>query len=211
MSIGLSIRKLFGKHERKISDLYRSLYIDINELCSKIQLQNPEARRILEIGCGEGVVTEKLSSLFPSSEIIGIDISDNIGRQFKPQSGNVKFYKLTVEEYLANYKSDFDIVILSDVLHHIPDNYKSLFITNCRKMVKNGGKFFLKEYVFYKSFFTLTALFADRYLTGDRYVSFFYPHEFKNFVLEHFSSDAISDSFTIRPRKNNMAYAITII
>ena len=44
-------------------------------------------RRILEVGCGEGAVSERLAALYPNAEITAIDITPNVGRLYAGRLG----------------------------------------------------------------------------------------------------------------------------
>jgi hypothetical protein len=54
MSVGASIRKMFGPYERHVSEAYRSMYLNIDEFVEQVRRWSPYPHRILEVGCGEG-------------------------------------------------------------------------------------------------------------------------------------------------------------
>ena len=82
MPIGPAIRQMFGPFENHVSEFYRGIFVDLNSLVDKIQQWSP-ASNILEVGCGEGAVIERLVKAFPESNITGIDITPRVGRLFQ--------------------------------------------------------------------------------------------------------------------------------
>ena len=52
-----------------------------NKLISSLQLKGNEA--ILDLGCGDGILTEQLSLLVPNGYVLGIDASVGMIRQNK--------------------------------------------------------------------------------------------------------------------------------
>jgi trans-aconitate methyltransferase len=60
---------MFGPYERQISEAYRSIYIDIDAFVELMRQWKPNASRILEVGCGEGAVTQRLNAAYPNAKI----------------------------------------------------------------------------------------------------------------------------------------------
>jgi 2-polyprenyl-6-hydroxyphenyl methylase/3-demethylubiquinone-9 3-methyltransferase len=94
--------------------------------------------RILDIGCGAGILSEPLARL--GAEVIGIDpAAENIeiAAAHAQDSGvNVDYRAVTAEE-LAARKEKFDIVLAMEVVEHVVD--VPAFVATCTSMVKPGG------------------------------------------------------------------------
>lgn len=94
-------------------------------ILEKIYFKNPKS--ILDIGCGDGFYLYLLYSLFPNVKIIGVDNDKNA---LKSASSNLKggSVKLKYEDIynLSFYNNSFDVVILSEVLEHLDDDFKGL-------------------------------------------------------------------------------------
>lgn len=94
--------------------------------------------RILDIGCGGGVLSEPLARL--GAEVTGADPSaDNItvARHHAEQAGVAVDYRATTAEDLAAAGKKFDIVLAMEVVEHVTD--VKLFVRVCAGMVKPGG------------------------------------------------------------------------
>ena len=79
MPIGPIIRQMLGPFERSASELYRSVFVNLNAFADQIK-QWTSASNILELGCGEGAVAERLVDRFPNVNYTGIDITPRVGR-----------------------------------------------------------------------------------------------------------------------------------
>jgi 2-polyprenyl-6-hydroxyphenyl methylase/3-demethylubiquinone-9 3-methyltransferase len=94
--------------------------------------------RILDIGCGGGILSEPLARL--GGSVVGIDpAAENVevARLHAEQSGLAIDYRATTAEALADAGERFDIVIASEVVEHVAD--VPLFVRRATEMLKPGG------------------------------------------------------------------------
>jgi 2-polyprenyl-6-hydroxyphenyl methylase/3-demethylubiquinone-9 3-methyltransferase len=94
--------------------------------------------RILDIGCGGGLLAEPLARL--GAEVVAVDPSDtNIeaAKAHAAQSGVAVDYRCATAEELAEVGETFDIVLAMEVVEHVTD--VSLFVKGCAAMVRPGG------------------------------------------------------------------------
>jgi 2-polyprenyl-6-hydroxyphenyl methylase/3-demethylubiquinone-9 3-methyltransferase len=94
--------------------------------------------RILDIGCGAGILSEPLARL--GADVVGIDpAAENIeiARAHADESGVEVDYRATTAEELAANKEQFDIVLAMEVVEHVVD--VPAFVKTCTSMVKPGG------------------------------------------------------------------------
>ncbi|KAB0794486.1 hypothetical protein PPYR_11325 [Photinus pyralis] len=101
--------------------------------------------KILEIGCGGGIVTEKMSR--KGGDITGIDVNlaiINVAKnhlKLDPSITNVEYRLQSVEEHCLDNFEKYDVIILNTVLQHIVD--KEPFLQCCIKCLKPGGSAFI--------------------------------------------------------------------
>ena len=101
MGIGASIRHSFGPAEPFVTEFYRSRFINLDELTRTIaSLSNPA--RILEVGCGEGAVAERLAVAFPHATYVGLDIAPEPGALFTGDRSRFEFRRELSSEFLAS-------------------------------------------------------------------------------------------------------------
>ena len=109
--------------------------------------------KILDIGCGGGLLCEPLSKL--GAIITGIDPSkENIEvakLHSKEMNLNINYICCSPEK--LNLENEFDVILNMEVIEHISN--VNLFIKNCSKLIKKKGIMFvatlnknLKSYIF---------------------------------------------------------------
>ena len=94
--------------------------------------------RILDIGCGGGILSEPLARL--GAAMVGADPATTnieVARQHATQEGLSIDYRDTTAEALADAGERFDIVLAMEVVEHVTD--VDLFVRRCGEMVKPGG------------------------------------------------------------------------
>lgn len=82
-------------------------------------------KKILDAGCGEGFVVNCLKKENNDLDITGLDIEKDALEYAKDFNPGIKFLEGSVYELPFN-DSEFDIVILSEVLEHLEDPKKAL-------------------------------------------------------------------------------------
>ena len=93
------------------------------KLVAELDLKGDEF--ILDLGCGDGITTEKLAQLVPDGQVVGIDSSHGMIESAKKLGkGNLKFRILNIND--INYKSKFDLIISNATLHWVKDHRKLL-------------------------------------------------------------------------------------
>ena len=94
--------------------------------------------RILDIGCGGGILCEPLARL--GAAMVGADPAEkNIAaaKVHAAQSELAIDYRATTAEALADAGERFDIVLAMEVVEHVAD--VKLFVRRCAEMVKPSG------------------------------------------------------------------------
>jgi 2-polyprenyl-6-hydroxyphenyl methylase/3-demethylubiquinone-9 3-methyltransferase len=94
--------------------------------------------RILDIGCGGGILCEPLARL--GAAMVGVDPAPaNIAaaRLHASESAIAVDYRAATVETLADAGERFDLVLAMEVVEHVAD--VGLFVRRCAEMVKPGG------------------------------------------------------------------------
>jgi 2-polyprenyl-6-hydroxyphenyl methylase/3-demethylubiquinone-9 3-methyltransferase len=94
--------------------------------------------RVLDIGCGGGLLCEPLARL--GASMVGADPSSSNIEAAKLHAGRGGLaidYRVTTAEALAAAGERFDVVLAMEVVEHVAD--VGLFLRSCAGMVKPGG------------------------------------------------------------------------
>ncbi len=100
-------------------------------------------RRVLDVGCGGGLLSEGMAAR--GSEVTGIDLSEKplaVARLHLLESGHrVTYRQVAVETLAAESPGAFDAVTCLEMLEHVPD--PGSVLRACAALVKPGGQVFL--------------------------------------------------------------------
>ena len=101
-----------------------------------------EGKRVLDVGCGGGILSE--SMYFKGADVTGIDLGEkaiNVAKLHQLESGaKVNYQLIAVEQLAAEQPASFDIVTCMEMLEHVPD--PAAIVAACAKLVKPGGAVF---------------------------------------------------------------------
>lgn len=101
-----------------------------------------EGLRILDIGCGGGLLCEPLARM--GADVVGADASPTnieVASLHAAGSGLDIDYRATTSEDLAAAGERFDVVLNMEVVEHVAD--VELFLQSCAEMVRPGGLMFV--------------------------------------------------------------------
>lgn len=101
--------------------------------------------RILDIGCGGGILSEPLARL--DATVVGADASQSniaVARAHAAQSGLAIDYRDATAESLADAGETFDLVLAMEVVEHVAD--VGLFVDRAAAMVRPGGLMFVATF-----------------------------------------------------------------
>jgi 2-polyprenyl-6-hydroxyphenyl methylase / 3-demethylubiquinone-9 3-methyltransferase len=106
------------------------------------RLDSLKGLRILDIGCGGGILAEPLARL--GATVVGADPSASniaVARRHAAQSGLTLDYREATAEGLADAGELFDVVLAMEVVEHVAD--VALFVDRAAAMVKPDGLLFV--------------------------------------------------------------------
>lgn len=112
-------------------------------------------KRVLDIGCGGGILSESMAQR--GAAVCGIDLSEKalgVARLHLLETGNqVEYRNVSAEELAEESPGHFDVVTCMEMLEHVPN--PASIVAACSNLVKPGGHVFFstinrnpKAYVF---------------------------------------------------------------
>ncbi len=106
-------------------------------LISQLRLKGNET--VLDLGCGDGILTEQLAALVPYGKVLGIDASVGmLETARKLTSNNLKFVCMDINN--INFTNEFDIIFSNAALHWVKGHEQLL--KNTYQALKPNGAIF---------------------------------------------------------------------
>ncbi len=98
-----------------------------------------DGRRVVDIGCGGGILSESLAA--QGASVVGIDLGEKalgVAKLHQLESRSSVAYRLVAAEaFAAESPATFDIVTCMELLEHVPD--PASIIAACAALAKPGG------------------------------------------------------------------------
>ena len=151
---------------------------------------NLSAKRVLDVGCGGGILSESMAEL--GARVTGIDMGEaplSVARLHQHESNlDIDYQQRTIESMSDTGIELFDVITCLEMLEHVPD--PGSVICACKKLLQPGGHLFLstinrnpKSYLF--------AVIGAEYVLGllprgtHDYSKFLKPSEIAGWLREH--------------------------
>ncbi len=99
-------------------------------------------RRVLDVGCGGGILSEAMARL--GAAVTGIDLSEKplkVAQLHLIESGlSVQYENASAESWSEKHPGAFDVVTCMELLEHVPDPAST--VAACARLTKPGGRIF---------------------------------------------------------------------
>jgi 2-polyprenyl-6-hydroxyphenyl methylase/3-demethylubiquinone-9 3-methyltransferase len=101
-----------------------------------------EGRRVVDVGCGGGILTESLA--LSGGQVIGLDMGEgplSVARLHQLETGvEVDYRQCTAETMAAEAPHQFDVVTCMEMLEHVPN--PDSVVAACAALCRPGGQVF---------------------------------------------------------------------
>ncbi|MES9817001.1 MAG: bifunctional 2-polyprenyl-6-hydroxyphenol methylase/3-demethylubiquinol 3-O-methyltransferase UbiG [Candidatus Thiodiazotropha sp.] len=101
-----------------------------------------EGKRVLDVGCGGGILSESMAAC--GAQVTGIDMGEaplQVARLHLLESGlEINYERIPVERLAEEQPDHYDIITCMEMLEHVPD--PASVVKACAQLVKPGGKLF---------------------------------------------------------------------
>lgn len=102
-----------------------------------------EGKRVLDVGCGGGILSESMAKA--GATVTGIDLSEPALEiatlhAMEAQVTSVNYECCSAEDYAAKHHGTFDIVTCMEMLEHVPN--PEAVVQSCHQLLKPGGAAF---------------------------------------------------------------------
>jgi SAM-dependent methyltransferase len=97
-------------------------------------------QHLLDVGGGTGLIAQAIHELFPIARITSIDVEDRFLPGLSIETATFDGTKLPFPD------ASFDCVLLSNVLHHVPETSRVGLLLDCSR-VDGGGRLYIKDHL----------------------------------------------------------------
>lgn len=187
--------------EIKKFDAIADSWWDVNGSMKPLHLLNPlrlqyikqrcqlSGARVLDVGCGGGILTESLTQA--GGNTTGIDLSD---AALEAAKNHAKYGQLTIDyqcisvEKLAEQQgASFDVITCMEMLEHVPE--PESVVRACASLLKPGGKVFFSTLNRTPKAFLLAIVAAEYVMQmlprgTHQYSAFIRPSELEHWAVE---------------------------
>jgi 2-polyprenyl-6-hydroxyphenyl methylase/3-demethylubiquinone-9 3-methyltransferase len=105
-------------------------------------ITNLEGKRVLDVGCGGGILAESLSKA--GATVTGIDLSTKALKVAElhqlESSTTVRYRSISAEDLAKEEPQSYDVVTCMEMLEHVPD--PASVVGACANLCKPGGHIF---------------------------------------------------------------------
>jgi predicted TPR repeat methyltransferase len=163
------VKNLFDDYANRFNDalvnnLQYSLPFIIKEMILKSNIEKSQYKNVIDLGCGTGLAGKDLRDI--STNLIGIDISENMISEAEKLNIYDTLVVGDITENLCTFTHQFDLLIALDVLIYIGD-VKSTF-EEVHKCSNSDSFFIFSVEIQEESGYSL--LKSARYAHSDRYI-----------------------------------------
>ena len=153
-----AIRNNFDQQVERFSNLETGQTTAIDSpLCMELvarsaALLNPDAKRVMDLGCGAGNYAIKITSFLPDVDCTLVDLSANmLAKAEERVAANITGKVLAIQgDYreIPLEENAYDVITAGTTLHHLREDeeWKSVF-TKIFKALKPGGTFWINDIV----------------------------------------------------------------
>ncbi len=161
-------------------------------------------RRVLDVGCGGGILSEALAR--EGAEVTGIDLGAaalKAARAHQHISGvPVRYRRIAVETLAAEKPGAFDAVVCMELLEHVPD--PAAVVAACARLARPGGDVFFATLNRTPAAYLLAIVMAEmvlRIVPGGthQYRRFIRPRDLRNWAQDAGLDDGAFDGMLYLP------------
>jgi len=158
-----------GPYFNLLGEPYRAIFVDLRKVVTDLANALPADAHCLDVGGGDGAVANRLLQRRPDISLTVIDPGPNLGGFIDPAyMGRCEMRAgLALSDMVQNVEP-FDVVMLNDVVHHVPVEARHDFFADLAALCRRSGctRLLIKD-IEPGGLRALMALLSDIYITGE--------------------------------------------
>jgi ubiquinone/menaquinone biosynthesis C-methylase UbiE len=132
---------------KRVAQIYDKVFEPLNSGLRSIGMKmfSPrEGMAVLDVGCGTGVHLELYQKV--GCDVFGIDLSSSMLKVARRRLGEKAHLHLGDASKMPYSGKTFDLIIMSTVLHEMPDEVRSAVLHESERVIKTDGRILLIDF-----------------------------------------------------------------
>lgn len=195
MTLGSLARTLLGDRAFvRVADAYRAIFVNLDALVDCLPRFAP-GTEILDVGGGDGAVLDRVLARNPGVSATLVDLAPQVGVAIAAERRErVRLLPATRVAALRERGAPApDVVICSDLLHHVPPDAREALLREVRDIAGERALLIVKD-VAPGGLRAGLSVFADRWISGDRGVQLIGPRDACALVARVFPSHVADET-----------------
>ncbi len=141
MAIRDTFNAIAGEYDRYRPQLIPCFYDFYGTILDVLPFDVQAEIRVLDLGCGTGLITQFLLERYPKASFVLLDLADEMlavaAERFRGQA-----VELCLADYVAeSFDGQFDLIVSGLSIHHLDGHDKARLFGKCHRHLKDGGLF----------------------------------------------------------------------
>lgn len=115
-------------------------YVPVHDAVVSELARRPPPDRVLDVGCGTGILAARLAEEYPGAEVLGVDMSPGMLAKARARSGDVTWVEADAQR-LPFDADRFDALCCTESFHWYPDQPQAL--SEFHRVLRPGGVLYL--------------------------------------------------------------------
>ena len=105
--------------------------------------------RVLDLGCGDGILSELILKRLPNASVVGFDITDGMLESFKNKISKItsNFKTIRGDYKTESFGTGYDIIVSGMTLHHLTFNERQIFYSKLFESMNTKGVYISNDII----------------------------------------------------------------
>ncbi len=118
-------------------------------LCELIECDINKSIKVLDLGCGNGVLSEIVLKKFPNAHVVGFDLTSEMLKsyQIRLEKFQNRFEIIQGNFITDDFRSDYDIVLTGLTLHHLNSEQRKEIFKKIYNSLNSNGIYITRDII----------------------------------------------------------------
>jgi len=146
------VQEHFGRQADEYEELMVRLvpqYLFQHQIIEDLLPDEDRAYRVLDLGCGNGVLSELVFRRLPRAQVVGFDLTEKMLAAYRKKlAGFTDRFTLQAGDFRVDpLGSDYDLILAGLTLHHLTWPEREAFYRRLYAALRSGGRFIARDII----------------------------------------------------------------